>query len=56
MAGAITFEDTPANQTAKENTKALVRCEVKGDPDPIVKWELNGKSVEGKWFINYFQN
>lgn len=41
----IRFEDTPEVQEVKENEKALVKCEVQGDPEPTIKWEVNGTSV-----------
>ncbi|XP_047120490.1 neural cell adhesion molecule 1-B-like [Schistocerca piceifrons] len=43
----IHFEDTPEIQEVKEKSNALVKCEVQGDPEPTIKWEVNGTSVDG---------
>jgi hypothetical protein len=40
--------DTATVQTASEYQNVLVRCEVDGDPEPTVKWTVNGKMVDGK--------
>ncbi|XP_026463472.1 hemicentin-1-like [Ctenocephalides felis] len=41
----ISFMDTPNEQYAPENKDATVRCEVRGDPEPKVSWQLNGQQI-----------
>lgn len=43
----ISFLDTPAIQNASEHQDATIRCEVEGDPEPKVTWQVKGKHPQG---------
>ncbi|XP_059613133.1 neural cell adhesion molecule 1-like [Phlebotomus argentipes] len=40
------FVDTPIVQLAREHRDATIRCEVKGDPEPLISWDYNGKPIQ----------
>ncbi|XP_055683209.1 neural cell adhesion molecule 1-A-like [Lutzomyia longipalpis] len=42
----MSFVDTPIVQLAREHRDATIRCEVKGDPEPVISWDYNGKSLQ----------
>ncbi|KAG8197246.1 hypothetical protein JTE90_007498 [Oedothorax gibbosus] len=39
---SITFWGTPEQQTGKEETDFMVRCNVRSDPSAIISWYVNG--------------
>ncbi|CAB3370839.1 Hypothetical predicted protein [Cloeon dipterum] len=43
----ISFMDTPTLQNATEHQDMTIRCEVEGDPEPKVTWQVNGKHPQG---------
>ncbi|XP_023703996.1 opioid-binding protein/cell adhesion molecule [Cryptotermes secundus] len=43
----IKFVDTVTRQTASLYQSVVVRCDAEGDPEPIIKWTVNGKVPEG---------
>jgi hypothetical protein len=47
----IEFVDTVPVQTASLYQSVVVRCEADGDPEPTIKWTVNGKVPEGKLCI-----
>jgi hypothetical protein len=49
----IKFVDTVTVQTATLYQSVVVRCDAEGDPEPIIKWTVNGKLPEGKPFISF---
>ncbi|KAF4527228.1 hypothetical protein B566_EDAN010545 [Ephemera danica] len=42
----ISFLDTPRVQNASEHQDMLIRCEVDGDPEPKVAWQVKGKQPQ----------
>lgn len=44
----ISFMDTPVVQSVREEKDALIRCMVKGDPEPTVSWYYNGMQLNRK--------
>lgn len=40
--------DTPIVQLAREHRDATIRCEIKGDPEPKISWDYNGKAIKCK--------
>lgn len=40
--------DTPTVQSAAEDKDAIIRCMVKGDPEPTVSWYYNGQVLNCK--------
>ncbi|XP_055839873.1 limbic system-associated membrane protein isoform X1 [Episyrphus balteatus] len=42
----ISFTENATILTVKEGKNATILCEVKGDPEPTVSWQLNGQPIE----------
>ncbi|XP_055709346.1 neural cell adhesion molecule 2 [Phlebotomus papatasi] len=42
----MSFVDTPIVQLAREHRDATIRCEIKGDPEPKISWDYNGKAIK----------
>ncbi|KAL1139380.1 hypothetical protein AAG570_006364 [Ranatra chinensis] len=48
----ISFYGTPPEQNATEHQNVLVKCEVTGDPSPVVVWQFKGKTLQAVQFVD----
>lgn len=41
----ITFDHVPNPQHPAIHTDAIIECQVSGQPEPLVSWKYNSKSI-----------